>query len=77
MKPGSNKKKPRRTKAEVGKTHKNPLLVHIKPFFNCGQMSLDPQQVRAKRNPKDMAATVAKTQKEDRYFTQWCASGLQ
>jgi len=40
------------------------------PLFTCWQKSRDLQQVRAKRNSKDMAANVAKTHKEGRYFTQ-------
>jgi len=70
MKNGSSKEKPRRTQAEVGRTDEIPVPLHINPFFICGQKSHDLQQVRAKGNSKDMAANVAKTHKEGRYFTQ-------
>jgi hypothetical protein len=39
--------------------------------------SRDLQQVRVKRNSKDVAANVAKTRKEGRYFTQRYATGLR
>jgi hypothetical protein len=39
--------------------------------------SRDLQQVRAKRNGKDMAANVANTHKEGRNFTQRYATGVQ
>jgi len=75
MKTGSTQEKPRRTQAEVGRTDEIPL--HMSPLFICGQKLRDLQQVRAKRNSNDMAANVAKTHKEVRYFTQRYATGLQ
>jgi hypothetical protein len=77
MKTVSTKEKPRGTQAEVGRTDEIPFTLHINPFFICGQKSRDLQQVRAKRKSKDMAANVAKTHKEGRYFTQRYATGLQ
>jgi hypothetical protein len=70
MKTGSTKEKPRRTQAEVRRTHEIRLFLHINPFFIRGQKSRDLQQVRAKRDSKDMATNVAKTHEEGRYFTQ-------
>ena len=77
MKTVSTKEKPRGTQAEVGRTDEIPFTLHINPFFICGQKSRDLQQVRAKRKSKDMAANVAKTHKEGRYFTQRYATGQQ
>ena len=77
MKNGSSKEKPRRTQAEVGRTDEIPVPLHINPFFICGQKSRHPQEVRAKRNRKVLAANVAKTHKQGRYFTQRYATGLQ
>jgi len=43
----------------------------------CGHRSRDPQEVRAKRDTKDHAETLAKTHKEGRFSAQGFATGLR
>jgi len=73
MKTGLTKEKPRRNQAEVGGT--DEISPPYQPLFICRQKPRDLQQVHAKRNSKDMAANVAKTHKEGRYFTRRYATG--